>query len=126
MLESFDLRMGVHGNVNKKKKDLVKKRLEHKEAARRAVAKKILASEGKSATSQAVRSTIKDFQQTNQRLQSRISKKKERKNMKSLLRKEKESTKMDLDIVPSKKRNVAVASFVNTNQPKNTDVEMSS
>ena len=104
----------------------MKKRLEHKEAARRAVAKKILASEGKSATSQAVRSTIKDFQQTNQRLQSRISKKKERKNMKSLLRKEKESTKMDLDIVPSKKRNVVVASFVNTNQPKNTDVEMSS
>ncbi|GAU98713.1 hypothetical protein RvY_09824 [Ramazzottius varieornatus] len=118
--------MGVHGNVNKKKKDLSKRRQERKDAARRTKAKKILTTEGIPASSQAIRTTIKDLQHTHQRLQSRISKKKERKTMKSLLRKEKESNKMETDAAPAKKRNMPAVTPLPTSLPKDTDVEMTS
>lgn len=46
--------------------------------------------------------------------------------MKSLLRKENESNKMETDAAPAKKRNVPAVTPLPTSLPKDTDVEMAS
>jgi len=102
----------------KKKKNPTKLRREKKELARKKVATKILAKEGQPATDSAVRGTIKELQQKNKHLSSLISKKKERKIMKSHLRAEKVASQMDT--LP------AVSGSSKPSTSSSTDVEMRS
>lgn len=93
-------------------KDSTKIRRERKEEARKKAVTRLLKQDGKAPAPHILRSTITQAQQKNQKLQSRISKKKERKLMKRLMHCEREANQMETD-VPSAPR-----------KPLTTDVEM--
>jgi len=93
-------------------------RREKKEAARKKAATKILQKEGVPVTDTTIRGTIKGFQEKHKTLCSRISKKKERKNLKKHLRAEKVASQMDTLPVPTTGGKPSTSST--------TDVEMRS
>ncbi|OQV17148.1 hypothetical protein BV898_08728 [Hypsibius exemplaris] len=113
----------IRRRLRDSEKNPTKLRREKKEAARKKAATKTLKKEGLPVTDSTIRGTIKGFQEKHKTLCTRISKKKERKIMKSHLRAEKTAKQVadQMDTLP------APGTSSGKGKPSSsTDVEMNS